>query len=848
MVKNPPRLAQWLLARLSGRDERLSILGDFQEIYTEKYRLEGVLKANSWYWSQVLKSIPLCLKNKLYWAYSMVTNYTKIAFRNMLKYKGYSIINILGLAVGMACFILVLLWINDELSYDKFHKNANCIYRVIHNEVATTQAPLAQALLEEFPEVLNTVRVTRPSLTLIRFKSNQFWEEDFIFTDASIFNMFTFPLIKGDPETALNDLHSIVITEKMAKKYFGREDPIGKTLRVGKENIVDYKVTGVLENIPSNSQLKFNFLTSFQHLQHNIGWGQWNYYTYIHLKSGSTAQEFEKKMPDFIERHLGKETRQLTKYYLQPLTKIHLHSKLRLDLKTNGDIMHIYLFAGIGLLILSIACINFMNLATANSVTREKEVGLRKVLGAQRGQVRNQFLGEALIITLVAWLLSLLLVLIFLPLFSNLTGKVLAFSPGLSFWLFLIFVTLLVGFVSGSYPALFISSFHPIAILRGEVGSSIKRGSMLRKILVVTQFVLSIVFMASTIVIFRQIDYVHNKDQGYNKDYLVVLPIYFEGVKEKVETFKIDIKKFHNVVNATATSYIPGRAMYYQNAWWEGLSIDDYNTMMHWIPVDADFIDTLGVKLIYGRDFFKEMPSDIGAAYIINERAVKETGWHNPLGKAFKILKRGPVIGVVKDFHFRSFHHKIEPISLVLYPQLTDYLLVRIQDTNINGTLQFLKNRWQKFFPNQIFNYSFFDDDFEGLYAKEIKLAKVMNIVALLAIFIAGLGLFGLASYTILRRKKEIGIRKVLGASVSQILLMLIREFSVWVIIANFFAWPMVYYIMNSWLRNFKYHVNVDAWSLLLAGTMAVIIAVITVSYQATRGATSNPVETLRNE
>jgi len=784
-------------------------------------------------------------------------NYLKIALRNLLKYKVYSFINIFGLSVGLACCILIMLFIRDELGYDKFHKNVNQLYRVVvefkyrdrPDNFAHTQAPLAPALINEFPEVLNAVRFARRSEELVAYKEKQFWEKGLMLADPSIFEVFTFPLIKGDSETALSDPDSIVITQRVAQKYFNDEDPIGKILKIGDEWVKDYKVTGILKKIPSNSQLRFDFLISFANQKGNIGWGAWNYSTYIQLPPNYPPHKLEERLPYLVGKYMGKETGAKSILHLQPFTRIHLHSNLRNDLPTNRDLSHLYIFFGIALLILMLACINFVNLVTARSTIREKEVGLRKVVGANQLQLIQQFLGEAVLLSFFAFLLSLALVELLLPLFNGLSGKEMTFHLLRDFW-FLTTLTglmFIVGILSGSYPAFVISRFQPVSILRKSLGEKTSfHPSFLRKCLLVAQFVISIIFLSSTVIMYQQLSYIENRNLGYDKEHLVVLPIFYRDVYPKYELLKSEVIQNPYIINATATSFLPNKLAFQQNIWWEGLP--EKNEYIHWLTVDHNFINTLGLRIKSGRNFSSDYPTDQGGAYILNEAAVEKIGWESPIGKQFEIVDRGTVIGVINNFHFQSLHNKIQPLALYIYPDAFRYLLVRIRAEDISKSLKFLKRKWEEFFPARLFEYSFFDQDFERIYKAEKRLVKIFNYITSLAIFIAFLGLFGLASFTTVRRTKEIGIRKVLGASVFRIVFLLSKEFIKWVLVANIFAWPVAYLVMNKWLQNFAYRTNIGIQSFILSLLTVLIIALLAVSYQSIKAARINPIESLRFE
>lgn len=784
----------------------------------------------------------------------MFKSHLIIAIRNILKQKAFSLINISGLAVGMACCLLIVLWIQDELSFDRFHEQGDRIYRVTDESTerngrhtAHTPAPYAQALLREFPEITAAVRFDDPQSEFITYENKQFWVKGFSYADPEILEVFSFPLLRGNAETALKDTRSIVISEEMARKFFGDADPLGRTLKVGSEYTTDYHITGIMKNIPANSQLQFDCLVSFHGKRGNIGWGQWNYTTYVLLSPNAGAYELEQKFPAFVDKYLPETTRPYTRLHLQPLWDIHLHSKLHGDHATNRDIDHVYIFSAIGLLILILALINFINLSTGRAAARFKEVGVRKVVGARRSQLIKQFLTESCLLAFAALFLGLLLVDTFLPVFNNLAGKQLHFGffENLSLLLIAAGITLFTGLAAGIYPAFFLSAPPPTRVFTQHKGQG--RTPLLRRILVISQFAVSIIFIACTLIVHGQLQYIQDKDLGYDKDHLLILPIFYTEVQQKYGVFKEEILRHPAVFNAAATAYHPSRGNYHQNARWEGMPADLY-PYLDWIPADHDFIKTLGLELTAGRDFSKEFPTDTKEAYILNEAAVKEIGWENPIGKWLEIVKRGTVIGVVKDFHYKSLHNSIGPAALYIWPEGLHYLMVRISAADMPASIAFLGKKWEQFFPARQFEYFFFDEDFDRLYKTEMRLGEIFDHVAGLAIFIACLGLFGLASFTAEQRTKEIGIRKVFGAAVSQIVVLLSEDFARWVLLANLAAWPLTWYIMSRWLQNFAYRADLTLWPFLLAGIITLLIALLTIITQTVKAATANPVETLKHE
>jgi len=528
-----------------------------------------------------------------------------------------------------------------------------------------------------------------------------------------------------------------------------------------------------------------------------------------------------------------------------------LKSNLRNDLNTNRNLAHVYIFSAIAVLILVIACINYMNLMTARASNRESEVGIRKVVGAARLQLISQFLGESILLSVLSVFLALIFARLLLPVFNSLAAKELTFifykNPVYLFCLPII--ALIIGLISGLYPAFFISSFQPISVIRGIFKSKRKQSVFkINNILVIIQFTVSIILITSTIVIYNQLHFVRNTELGYNKEQLLVLPIFEQEIKSRYEILKTEFLQNPGISGVTATSYIPSESGFHQNVWWEGLPENDWSNMIRWIPVDYDFVRTMNIEIIDGRDFSSKIAGDAGEAYILNESAVEEIGWESALGKEFQIIKRGRIIGVVKDFHFRSLHNEIEPVALYVYPEEYKYLLVRVNPGDIPGSIEFLKTKWEELAPGVPFEYSFLDEDYDRLYKSEIRLGKIFSYAAGLAIFIACLGILGLISFSVRQRSKEIGVRKVLGASVTRIILMLSKELTVWILLANIIALPAAYFAMNRWLQNFAYKINLGIEIFIFSAVLALLIALLTVSYKAIKAANANPVEALRFE
>lgn len=806
----------------------------------------------------------------------MFKNYLKIALRNLLKYKGYSLINIFGLAVGMASCILILLYVHDELSYDQHHEKANQIYRVTREwfnsdgspslHLGHVAPPIGPLLKNDFPDILQMARISDGGNPLLRYQDKVFQEERFYFADPNIFEIFTLPLLKGDPNNALADPNGVVITPAMAQKYFGSEEPLGKVLNF--DNQADLKVTGVMQEIPANSHFHFDFLGSMKLPELVFGerefknWGSNNYATYLLFPKDYATENFTKAVPAFIGRHHpdGEKAIPQTTLHLQRLADIHLHSQLDSELEANGNIVYVYIFSAIAFFLLLIACINFMNLATARSANRAREVGLRKVVGAERQQLIKQFLGETIVLAFIALLLAVVFVELALPKFNAFAGKELALRSQGALFIFgtLLGVALFVGIVAGSYPAFFLSHFQPVAVLKGQKIGSTK--SRFRSMLVVFQFAISIILIVGMGVVYNQLEYCRTKNLGLNKEQIVVLPVNSGAeIARRYPDMRNQLLQHPHISGVAASKRVPSGRLLDSS---EGrLSDGEKSTPLEFrianVRVDHNFIPTYGMQMAAGRNFSTEFPTDSTQAFILNETAVQKIGWASPevaVDKPFEYGNRkGRIIGVVKDFNYESLHQPITPIVMLIAPQSFNSVSVKIRadrSADVAATLEFIKQKWQAYRPNFPFQYSFLDERYEQLYQSEHRLGQIFGTFSMLAVFIACLGLFGLASYTAEQRTKEIGIRKVLGASVSNIVLLLSKEFTRLVILATLVSWPIAYYAMSRWLQEFAYRINLHQQSgtFLLAAMLALAIALLTVSFQAVKAAVSNPIKALRYE
>jgi len=876
MSCKPPRLGTKILGLFLPEHDKPYLLGDYEELYIGYRQEKGALLAFIWYWRLILLTVPSFIKQALYWRIVMLKNYLRTAYRNLIKHPSYSFINIAGLAIGLACCFLIALYIFDEMSYDRFHKKANQIYRIGINAnlngkefiVPFSSPPVADALFTEFPEVKKATRLYREleePYIAIKYEEKNFNETRFFYADANFFEVFTIPFLKGNSDTALSQPNSIVMTQSASKRYFGNEDPLGKTIKV---NDVDFLITGVAQDLPHNSHFHFDFLASFITLDFskNQGWLNNALYTYILLQDNFPPDRLEGKFADLVRKYAGPQFQALmgqafheflasgNRYglFMQPLTDIHLHSNMGFELEANSDIKYIYIFSATALIILLLACINFMNLATARSAGRAREVGVRKVLGSKRPQLIRQFLTESVLVCFIAAFFAAFLVRMILPAFNKFLGRPL----GLGYfdqWYILPALALAVavlGILAGTYPAFVLSAFYPANVLKGSSTSNKGgRSPLLRNGLVIFQFTISIILLISTMVVRNQLDYVQNKKLGFNKEQVLIIHG-ADGLSKHMEAFKQELLQNPSIVRSAASNTLLGTKFDMPVIIPEGAPKEEYYSVSG-LRVDADFAETMQMEMVEGRFFAKDNSSDLQAV-VLNETAITALGLKNPIGKrvfiATGIKQLMPIIGVIQDFHFESLHTSIKPMAMFFQPEMANFLSVRIQTNNLEKTLGFVEEKWKSFAPDRPFTSSFLDRDFDRLYRAERQVGQIFFIFSLLAVFIACLGLFGLTAFTASQRTKEIGIRKVHGASVSSIILMLSKDFTKWVLLANIIAWPVAYFAMAKWLQNFAYRTHLE-WSVfVLSGLIALIIAVLTVSYQSIKAARANPIDSLRYE
>jgi putative ABC transport system permease protein len=807
----------------------------------------------------------------------MLKNYFKTAYRNLVKNKFYTSINILGLAFGLATCLLIILYVMDELSYDHYNRYAKRIFRINnelkfggnHIDLAVSDAVMGPTILREFPQVEQYTRLQSAGDFFVKKGNQKLRESRFAYADSTLFEVFTIPMISGDPITALRDPHSIVLTERMATKYFGNSNALGATLQVNDNDM--YKVTGVIKNIPEQSHFNFDFFIpmSENESSRSTAWLTENFNTYLILKKGTDPKRLEPQLNDMLVRHVGPELKSLlnpsmaefnkgggfVRCSLIPLEDIHLHSNKIGELGPNGDFQMVNIFSGIALLILLIACVNFMNLSTARASSRAKEVGMRKVFGSLKKNLIQQFITESVLMSMIALGVAILLAGLLLPYFNQLAGKKIPFQfmfQPIMLLSFLLLV-LIVGVLAGSYPAFYLSAFQPIKVLKGKLATGFK-GSLLRNALVIIQFSISVILIVGTIVIYNQLTFIRNKDIGFNRNQVLILHG-TDVLKDQAPSFKKELLRISGVSHVTMTDYLPVNGLRGNNTYFPSASLDPKMgiSLQQW-KVDEDYIPTLDIGVLQGRNFSTQFPSD-SSGIIINEAAAKFLATKDPLNKKLyqvedlntKKLAEFHIVGVIKDFNFNSLRDVVTPLAMLLKKDYSS-IAIRINTSNITSVVAQIKNKWESIVPNQLFDYSFMDEEFNNLYASEQRTGQIIITFAILAILIGCLGLFGLITYATEQRNKEIGIRKALGASIGNIAGMLSKDFLRLVIISWLIAFPVAWYVMDKWLQDFYYRVTISWWVFAGAGVFALFIAMVTVSFQAIRAAATSPSKSLKSE
>lgn len=808
----------------------------------------------------------------------MIKNILKHSVRALNRQKGYVFINIIGLSIGIACSLLISLFVINELSYDQFHIHKKRIYRVnlkgkiggTEAHVSATASPVGPTMMREFPEVESFTRYNTSSTTVIKYDNQNFTEDAFVEVDSSFFNIFSIKLLSGDKDKVLNEPYTVVLNETTARKLFGSEEPIDKMLKIGTDSSL-YRVTGIMQDIPENSSFKANIFGSFLSSE-RANDGQWlsnSFETYVLLKEGTSSEEVNKKFMPMLKKYVGPMFEQylgLTldeffekgnqyNYELQPLLKIHLDPSIQHEVKPSSDPKYLYIFGSIALFIILIAAINFMNLSTAQASSRAKEVGIKKVSGSTKGMLVRQFLTESILLSLFSLIISIVIIELSFPFFNNILNSNLELNyfenwytiPGL------IVISLFVGILSGSYPAFFLSSFKPVSVLKGSIKDSMKNGK-LRSVLVILQFSISIILIVGTLIIFKQINFMINKDLGFNKEHLIVLSR-AHILQNQVKSFKEELLKLSGVKFVATSTAVPMHNNNGNGYTMEGRDQESFLLETNW--VDYDYFKTYGIELSSGR-LFDETHSTDQEACIINEYAAKNFNLTDPFSTRFITpdddlgaeKRYMPIIGIVKDFHFRSLHYKMEPSMLRFKNDqiLWGYISIKLEEDAPDNTLKEIEKVWNEFTANEPIQYFFMDEDLKLLYSEEQQNAKLSIVFTILAIIIASLGLFGLTSFTVQQRTKEIGIRKALGASVGNVFFIISKEIIVLVTISTLIAWPLIYFIAQNWLNNYQYKINLSVFDFLLGFIIALTIAVLTITYRTLRAARLNPAHSLRYE
>jgi len=851
-----PKFGDWLLKLLARYDVNPHLRGDFDEEFSLIYETKGFVKAWLRYWTHLLRSLPFFIKDILYWRFVMFINYLKTALRNFYKNRSYSVLNILGLAIGMACCCLFALWVFDELHYDRFHEKSERLCGAVFDlyveggkwTINNTPALLGPALEQEFPEVVATTRYQSYGQVLLTHGETSSFERGIYLVDSSFLKMFSFPLISGNENTALSNPNSIVISTDFAARYFPDENPLGKILTLNNKH--ELMVTGILKNAPHNSSLTFKMLMPFKFYEglrrqqgDPFGWRENRPMTFIEIQDPGMAEALNLKIRNFVREKANDDTAH--QFSTVPLEEFRFSPYYG----GSGRATYLSIFSLIALFILLIACINFMNLSTARSANRAKEIGMRKVVGANRINIILQFFGESLLLSFTAMIAAIILVVIFLPTFNQIFGKDLPLSILGSGFVPLVFIgiALLAGLGGGSYPALYLSAFKPVMTLKGNLKSRGKRG-MMRKVLVTFQFVLSVSLIISTVVIYRQLDYIKDFNLGFDKEHVVYIPLR-AGSGESYSVLKNKLLNDSRILSVTGASHLPSYiGTNDRRAKWDGQEKEN-ETLIHISWVDYDYIKTLKIELLEGIDFSRATPSARTTGFLVNEEMIKLMGKDKGVGDRLEISRvNGKILGVMKNFHFLPLNYQIPPLVVKFNDQRPSYLITRISAHNISASIEFLKETWKTTVPAYPFEYHFLDSDFDRMYRDEERIGSILKSFAFLAIFVASLGLFGLASFSAEQRTKDIGIRKILGASVPEIVALLLNEFMKCILLANVIALPIAYFIMVKWLQNFAYRVNLDPGIFVFSCLASLTIAIFSVSYQTIKAATANPVDSLRYE
>ncbi|MBS1950602.1 MAG: acidobacterial duplicated orphan permease [Cytophagales bacterium] len=867
MNYNPPRIALNLFRSFCHPKLRDSIEGDLMELYNERVKEFGKRKADRKFIVDVLilfrPSIIRPIKgSQNLTTYSMIKSYYTVAFRSLKRNKLHSSINIVGLAIGMACCIFIALFVQFELGYDRQNKDADKIFRMgidlEANRWAISAFPIGALLKNNFPEVEKFTRI-KPTEVLVRNSTNNVkYKEKIFYADSSVFDVLDIKLLKGNPATALSEINSMVITEDKAKIYFGDEDPIGKTLTLP-DNKSEYKITGVFRPLPSNSHVHTQIMVSSDNFEpmRPDSKQSWNYltnhYTYLVLPKNIDYEAFAKKISAFMDKYQNISADQPpNRITLQPLTSIHLHSNLGLEVEPNGDINTVYILSAIAFFILVIACINFMNLSTAQSLKRAREVGIRKVIGSRKSQLITQFLSESVVVSCIALVLSVVILTLITPAFNSFSGKEIVLDPITNGYLIVFFfgITFFVGIVGGIYPAFFLSGFQPTSVLKGSFARNFK-GQFLRKGLVVFQFAIAFVIMVGTYVVYSQLDFMQSKNLGFDREQTLILQLPKDSVGD--DALKNEMAKLTAVRNVTRMLEVPGNMVRTTGIWYEG-SPENKDVNMYIFSGDPDLVKTMGMTMLTG-NFFRPETKQFYKEFVINETALKRFGWKmdEAVGKLMNFGERGKepgrVIGVIKDFHFKHLQDAIDPLVIYLEPNFeSHFMALKLKPGNLKESIADIEKTWRRVVPQHDFEYQFLDERFGRLFEQERRLGQLFSIFSSLALFISCLGLFGLASFTLEQGRKSVAVRKVMGASVSEIVMMMSKDFLKLVLMGMLLAAPVAYFAMNRWLQGFVYNVGFGWIVFFYAAVVGLVVAFTTVSYHSLKAALSNPVESLKSE
>ena len=860
----PPKIPEYIIGCMFPDDNYYTTVSDIEEDYKGLLIEKGVYYAKMWYWLQVLSALPHYFAQKLKWSIVMFKNYIKIAFRNMKRHKGYSTINILGLATGFACTFLIVVFVQRELSYDQFHSKSDRIYRLLNSsskepniQSALSASGYAPRILNDFPEVEETTRFfINVGSADLKYQDESRTVNGFIFADASMLNIFDFPITKGKTDSPLDAPNSLMVTEDTAKIWFRNDNPIGKSITYLRGNLrIPLNITAVLDNIPSNSHIQFNYVVSFPTIKNFMGENALdeftinNYYTYILLKEGTDYRRVEEKFPFFITKHFDQERADQFNLHLQPLDNIHLNPSIKWDLPTTGNKHYLHIFSGVALFVLLIACINFINLSTARAPLRAREIGIRKVVGSSRWQLLLQLFGESAMTSLTALVIALLGLHVLVHGLAGLIGQNLSFNliNDSNIVIILIGIGILAGILAGIYPAFVLSAYQPVRVLKGSATKG-TRGSTLRKALIITQFSLSMLLIVSMLIVINQINFMKNTPLGFDKEQVILVSL-SGSVKQNFGVFRKKLLDQSDIQNVALT-VVPGRVRTRSAYNWPGGDDDEEERNFYTMFVDPRTIPTLGMEIIEGRNFSEKVQTDVTRAYILNETAVKAIGWEKAVGKPFRVWdeEMGQVIGVVKDFHFKSLHNLIEPLVLKIKPEWTWNAAVRVSAAGVSKALQKIQEAWRELETEIPIKYKFLDSDFDRHYHSEERLGKLFGIFTGLAIFIACLGLLGLASFSTQQRFKEIGIRKVLGASFRDIFTLFVKEFSRLVLYSLLIATPVTYWLMASWLGDYAYRIRIGIFPFIAGAVIILTVASLTVSSQIFRAACANPADIIRYE